>query len=74
MTTERDQTVSERNLPEPEVAVAAAPAADPSLLGLPAFTVGSIALGLTQVGFLPTSSWSTRRRCSRSPMQPCSAR
>jgi len=41
MTTERDQTVSERNLPEPEVAVAAAPAADPSLLGLPAFTVGS---------------------------------
>ena len=33
MTTERDQTVSERNLPEPEVAVAAAPAADPSLLG-----------------------------------------
>ncbi len=56
MTTERDQTVSERNLPEPEPAVAAAPAADPSLLGLPAFTVGSIALGLTQVGFLPAAA------------------
>jgi succinate-acetate transporter protein len=33
-----------------------APAADPALVGLPAFLVGSIALGLVLVGFVPAAA------------------
>jgi succinate-acetate transporter protein len=36
--------------------VAAAPAADPQVLGLPAFAVGSIALGLALVGYVPPAA------------------
>lgn len=35
---------------------APAPAGDPSVLGLPAFVVGSLALGLALVGYLPAAS------------------
>ena len=34
----------------------AAPAADPSVLGLPVFVVGSLALGLAEVGYVPTAA------------------
>lgn len=39
--------------PSPEPA---APTGDPSLLGLPTFVVGSLALGLMQVGYLPAAA------------------
>lgn len=39
-----------------EVSPPAAPAADPSLLGLPTFIVGSLALGLALTGFLPATA------------------
>jgi uncharacterized protein len=39
-----------------EAAPAAAPAADPTMVGLPAFIVGSIALGLVLIGFVPTAA------------------
>lgn len=38
----------------PAPAPAPAPAGDPSVLGLPTFVVGSLALGLALVGYLPT--------------------
>lgn len=34
----------------------AAPAGDPSVLGLPTFIVGSIALGLAEVGYIPAAA------------------
>lgn len=37
-------------------APAPAPAGDPSVLGLPTFVIGSLALGLTLVGYLPAAA------------------
>lgn len=41
---------------EADVPAPPAPAADPLVLGLPAFTVGAIALGLALVGYLPSAA------------------
>ena len=51
MTTVEEQTA--RHATEP---VAAAPAGDPMQIGLPAFIVGSIALGLVLVGYVPAAA------------------
>jgi uncharacterized protein len=40
----------------PEVAAPAAPAADPSMIGLPSFIVGSVALGLVLLGYVPATA------------------
>jgi hypothetical protein len=40
----------------PAVAAAAAPPGDPSLVGLPTFMVGSIALALVDIGFAPITA------------------
>lgn len=42
--------------PAPTPAAAAAPTGDPLVLGLPTFIVGSIALGLSQVGYIPAAA------------------
>jgi succinate-acetate transporter protein len=41
---------------EPAAAAAAPPAGDPTMIGVPAFVVGSIALGLTLVGYVPATA------------------
>ncbi|MCW2778331.1 MAG: hypothetical protein JWN17_2056 [Frankiales bacterium] len=43
-------------LPPTPPAAPAAPTGDPSLLGLPTFVVGSFALGMAQVGYLPAAA------------------
>ena len=52
-------TIAEEQALDPEVARAepqAAPAGDPAILGLPIFVVGSIALGLSLVGYVPDAA------------------
>jgi hypothetical protein len=52
-------TIAEEQALAPEVARAepqAAPAGDPAILGLPIFVVGSIALGLSLVGYVPDAA------------------
>jgi succinate-acetate transporter protein len=52
MTTVEEQTARHAT----EVPAAAAPAGDPMQIGLPSFIVGSIALGLVLVGYVPAAA------------------
>lgn len=47
---------SDSTLTEPAPVPEAPPAGDPAILGLPIFVVGSIALGLSLVGYVPASA------------------
>jgi succinate-acetate transporter protein len=49
-----DVAMAERSVAAP--ATAAAPAADPGILGLPIFAAGSVALGLALVGYVPAAA------------------
>lgn len=49
-----DQTEITTQRAEP--AAAAVPAGDPSMVGVPAFVAGSVALGLTLVGYVPATA------------------
>jgi uncharacterized protein len=49
-----DVALAERSVAAP--ATAAAPAADPGILGLPIFAAGSVALGLALVGYVPAAA------------------
>lgn len=48
--------VTDHSLKAPPAAVPAAPVGDPSVLGLPAFVIGSLALGLALVGYVPATA------------------
>jgi succinate-acetate transporter protein len=47
---------SEITTTEPAATAAAAPVGDPTMIGVPSFVVGSIALGLTLVGYVPATA------------------
>jgi hypothetical protein len=53
---ESGQPGTRTEAPAPEIAVAGPLAGNPSLMGLPTFIVGSVALGLALVGVVPASA------------------
>lgn len=56
MTTLDAESIQQAPVVNAEEVAVAAPAADPSMIGLPSFIVGSVALGLVLIGYVPATA------------------